>query len=81
VQVIAEAEMAELIRSCLAALDELEAEYIRDRFLLEPSVPLAVFAEQWGLSRKALGEIEERALLRLKRLLATRHIDSMADIV
>jgi hypothetical protein len=80
-QVIPEVEIAELIRSCLPALDEVEAAYIEDCYLQEPPTPLAVFSEQWRLSTKALKELRSRSLLRLKDRIARKGITSIADVI
>ena len=80
-QVIAEAEIAEMIRSCLPALDEMEAAYIQECYLHEPPMPLAVFSKRWRLSAKALNEFRTRALARLRELMAQKGITSIADVI
>jgi hypothetical protein len=42
-QVTAEDEMAESVRSCLPELDGVEAAFVRDCWLREPAVPLSTF--------------------------------------
>jgi hypothetical protein len=79
-QVTTEEQMAELFGSCLPELDQIEAAFIEDCCLREPRVPLAEFSKQWHLSGKALTELRSRALDRMKRLLATRGVKSVADI-
>jgi hypothetical protein len=56
-QVTAEEEMAEWVGSCLPALDEIEAAFVCDCFLREPTVPRRQFSKQCGLSAKALSEV------------------------
>lgn len=80
-QVIAEDEMAGILRSCLQELDQVEAAFIEDCWLREPQLPLRDFSKEWGLSTKELKEVRERALVRLKDLMARKGITSIADIV
>jgi hypothetical protein len=80
-QVTAEEEMAELVRSCLPELNGVEAVFVRDCWLREPTMPLAAFAKQRRLSAKALSEVRERALVQLKGVMARKGINSLADIV
>jgi hypothetical protein len=80
-QVTAEEEMADLVLACLPELDEMEAAYIRDCCLREPTMPLRDFSQQWGLSAKALKEVRGQALVRLKDLMAQKGITSITDIV
>ena len=79
-QATLEVEIAELIRSCLPALETIEATFVRDCWLREPKVPLSEFSNQWHLSGKALTELRSRVLVLMKRSLATRGVKSMADI-
>ena len=80
-QMTGEDEMAGLIRSCLPALDQIEAAFIQECCLREPKVTLAVFSGQWDLSTKALNEVRKRVLVRLKDLIAKKGITSIADIM
>ena len=80
-QVTAHDQMADLVASCLSELDEIEAAYVQDCYLLEPPVPLAVFSKHWRLSAKALSEVRKRALTRLKDVMAKKGITSVADIM
>ena len=80
-QVTADDEIAELVRSCLPELDGVEAAFVRECCLREPTVPITNFSKQWGLPAKALTEVRERALGRLKDLMAKRGITSVADIM
>ena len=79
-QVTAEDEIEALVRSCLPALDQIEAAFIEECWLREPKVPLTEFSQRWQLSGKALTELRSRVLVRMKRLLATRGVKSVADI-
>jgi hypothetical protein len=81
VQVTAEDELADLFCACLPELDEIEAAFIEDCCLREPKMQLRDFSKRWGLSAKALSELRERAMLRLKDLMAKRAISSIADII
>jgi hypothetical protein len=80
-QLTAEDEMADLLRGCLPELDQVEAAFIRDCWLREPQMPLQKFSESRGLSAKALTGLRKRALVRLKDLLASKNINSVADVV
>lgn len=80
-QVNREAEMADVLQSCLPALDDMEASFVQDCWLREPQVALKTFAEQWHLSPKDLAELRSRVLVRLQELLAARGITSVADMV
>lgn len=80
-QVTVEEEMANLVRSCLTELDGVEAALVRECCLREPMVPLRQCAKQWGLSAKALIDVRERALGRLKNVMARYGITSLADIM
>jgi hypothetical protein len=77
----AEEEMTDLIRACLPELEQIEAAFIQECYLQEPTVPLADFSKEWRLSAKALNEVRKRALLRLKELMSKQNINSLADIV
>jgi hypothetical protein len=79
-QVTAEDELAELFCACLPELDEIEAALVQDCWLREPKVPLTEFSKQWHLSGKALTELRSGVLVRMRRLLATRGVKSVADI-
>jgi hypothetical protein len=81
VQVTDEDEMAGLIRSCLPALETIEAAFVRDCWLREPKVTLKNFSRTWSLSAKALSEVRKRVLVRLKDLMTKKGITSIADIV
>jgi hypothetical protein len=80
-QVTANDEMAELVHSCLLELVGVEAAFVRECLLREPTVPLREFAKEWGLSAKALNETRERTLLRLKDVMAGKGITSIADVM
>jgi DNA-directed RNA polymerase sigma subunit (sigma70/sigma32) len=80
-QVTAEEEIADLLGACLPELDEVEAAFIQERCIREPKVTLKNFSRTWGLSAKAISEVQKRALLRLKDLIAEKGINSLADIV
>ena len=80
-QVTAEAEMADLVQSCLPDLDEIEAASIQDCCLRELQLPLRQFSKRWGLSGKALKEVPKRAPIRLKDVMAKKDISSLADIM
>jgi hypothetical protein len=79
-QVTPEEEIADLLGSCLPELDQIEAAFIQECCLREPKVPLTEFSKQRHLSGKALTELRSRVLVRMKRLLATRGVKSVADI-
>ena len=79
-QVTVEDELADLFCACLPELDEIEAAFVRDCWLREPKVPLSEFSKQWHLSGKALTELRSRVLVRMKKVLATRGVKSVADI-
>ena len=79
-QVTAEYELADLFCACLPELDEIEAAFVRDCWLCEPKVPLKEFSSQWHLSGKAMTELRSRVLVQMKRLLATRGVESVSDI-
>jgi hypothetical protein len=79
-QVTAEDEIEVLVRFCLPALETIEAAFVRDCWLREPKVPLTEFSKQWHLSGKALTELRSRVLVRMKKVLATRGVKSVADI-
>ena len=79
-QVTAEEEIADLLGSCLPELDQIEAAFIEECCLREPKVTLKKFSRQWRLSAKALTELRSRVLVRMRRLLATRGVKSVADI-
>ena len=77
----AEEEMADLLDACLPGLDGVEAALVRDCWLREPPVPLRHFAKEWGLTAKALTEVRERALVRLKDVMTEKGITSLANII
>jgi len=79
-QVMAEQDMAELLRCCLPELTEIEAEYIRDCWLKKPRTSLKRFAEQWQLPTKELQNVRKSSMERLKHLLALKGIHSTADL-
>lgn len=60
---------AELVQQAVARLDEREQTVIKLRFLVEPGMTLARLGDQLGVSRERVRQIEEKALLRLRRLL------------
>jgi hypothetical protein len=80
-QLTAEEEMTDLIRACLPELERIEAAFIQECYLQEPTVPLANFSKEWRLSAKALNEVRKRALVRLKDLVAKRGFNSILDII
>ena len=80
-QVTAEEEAADLLGACLRELDQVEGAFIQECCLREPQLPLRDFSKQWGLSAKALTQIRERALLRLKDVMAGKGTTSIADIM
>ena len=80
-QVIAEDEIEALVRSCLPALDEIEAAFIEECWLREPKVPLTDFSQRWDLSGKALTELRSRVLVRMKDVMAKKGITSIANIM
>jgi hypothetical protein len=79
-QMTAADEMAGLIRFCLPELDQIETAFIEECCLREPKVTLKKFSRQWRLSAKALTELRSRVLVRMKKVLATRGVKSVADI-
>ena len=80
-QVTAEDEIEALVRSCLPALEAIEAAFVRDCWLREPTVLLTEFSQQWHLSTKAVKELQTRALVRLKGVMAKKGITSIANIM
>jgi hypothetical protein len=80
-QVTAEEELADLFCACLRELDEIEAAFIEDCCLREPKMQLRDFSKRWGFSAKALIEVRNRALDRLKDEMARKGITSLADII
>lgn len=80
-QVMAEDEMAGLISACLPALDEIEAAFIQNCWLREAPVPPGKVSKECHLSGKALTELRGRVLERLKDLLESKNIRSVADIM
>jgi hypothetical protein len=80
-QATLEVEIAELIRSCLPALETIEAAFIEECWLREPKVLLTEFSQRWQLSGKALTDLRSRALVRLKDVMVKKGITSIADIV
>lgn len=80
-QVQSEAEMAELISSCLPELEGIEEEFIRGHYLQEPRESLSEFAQRRHLSKEAMDGLRRHIVFRMKELLAQKQIYSMGDIL
>lgn len=76
-----EEEMIDLIAGCLPELSEIEAAYLKQRYLDEPKSTLGEFAQRWRLTKKAMDELRGRVAIRMKELLAQKQIYSMKDII
>jgi hypothetical protein len=67
VEVTAQQEMTVVLQARLAALEKIEAAYIQQWHLAEPSTSVKAFADKHGIGPTEFAEIRGRALPRLKK--------------